>query len=314
MKSISWKDGWKSGIGTVWELGKIIFPITLIVGVLQHTPVIDTLIAWVSPAMSWLGLPGEAAIPLVLGNLLNLYAAIGAMLPLELKVKEVFILAVMLSFSHALPLESAVCKRAGISSLLITSVRMGLAAVSGALIHAFWNGGQETVRFSGGGPAEETVSGWGEIILSALQTAGSSILQLAVIVIPLMLGIQVMRDLGFLDRFAEWMKPLMKPLGIAPRGSVTLTSGLLIGLSFGAGVILQQTREKRFTRREITLILIFLACCHGVIEDTLIFVPLGIPVWPLLFIRLIAAILLTLIIARLWPAEPLQKPREVPNH
>ena len=50
--------------------------------------------------MSIFGLSGDAAIPLVLGNFLNLYAAIGAILTLDLTVKEVFIIAVMLSFSH----------------------------------------------------------------------------------------------------------------------------------------------------------------------------------------------------------------------
>jgi hypothetical protein len=46
---------------------------------------------------------GEAAIPLVLANLLNLYAGIGAILSLELTIKEVFILAIMMSFSHHRP-------------------------------------------------------------------------------------------------------------------------------------------------------------------------------------------------------------------
>ncbi len=59
-------------------------------------------------------------------------------------------------------------------------------------------------------------------------------------------------------------------------------------------------REQKFTRRELTLIILFLCACHAIIEDTLIFIPLGINVLPLLLIRLLAAILLTLLIARLW--------------
>jgi uncharacterized membrane protein YraQ (UPF0718 family) len=37
-----------------------------------------------------------------------------------------------------------------------------------------------------------------------------------------------------------------------------------------------------------------------VIEDTLIFVPLGIPVWPLLVIRVVVAVLLTMLVAYIW--------------
>ena len=52
------------------------------------------------------------------------------------------------------------------------------------------------------------------------------------------------------------------------------------------------------SKRDITLIIIFLAACHAVIEDTVIFIPLGIPVQYLLLIRFGAAVLLTLAVAR----------------
>lgn len=128
-------------------------------------------------------------------------------------------------------------------------------------------------------------------------------MQLALVVIPVMVGIQILKDLGALDRFGNSMRPLMRPLGIAPRGAITMAGGLTFGLAFGAGVILEQAREQKFTRREITLIVLFLSACHAVIEDTLIFIPLGINVVPLLLIRLTAAILLVAAIARLWPDE-----------
>lgn len=59
----------------------------------------DWIIRFIRPFMGLFGLSGEAAIPLVLGNVLNLYAGIAAILTLDLPVKEVFILAVMLSFA-----------------------------------------------------------------------------------------------------------------------------------------------------------------------------------------------------------------------
>lgn len=79
-----------------------------------------------------------------------------------------------------------------------------------------------------------------------------------------------------------------------------MAGGLVFGLAFGAGVILEQVREQEFTKKEITLMILFLCACHAVIEDTLIFIPLGINVLPLLLIRLLTAVILTLLIARLW--------------
>ncbi|WP_243638088.1 nucleoside recognition domain-containing protein [Rubrobacter taiwanensis] len=297
---ISWAEGLRNGLWTAWVLGKIIFPVTLAVTALQYTPAFDVLLSGLRPVMAPLGLPEEAAIPLLLGNLVNLYAAIGAMLSLELTVKQVFILAVMLSFSHMLPGEGAICRRAGGSFLLITALRLGLAVLSAAVINLVWRGGKERAAYSISPPAQAEPSGTGEILLHALQAAAYGVLGLAAIVVPIMLLIQILRDLRFLDWFAARMQPLMSPLGLAPRASVTMASGLIFGLAFGAGVILQQAREQRFTRREITLILVFLATCHAVVEDTLIFVPLGVDVLWLLLIRLAAAVALTALLAALW--------------
>ena len=72
------KLGLIKGLQTTWTLGKIIFPVTLIMTILSYTTFFDKIINWISPLMSWLGLPGQAAIPLVLANLLNLYAGLGA--------------------------------------------------------------------------------------------------------------------------------------------------------------------------------------------------------------------------------------------
>ncbi|MBW9235409.1 hypothetical protein JQK62_25060, partial [Leptospira santarosai] len=82
--------------------------------ILQFTPVLPWIIDLVSPVMGIFGLRGDAAIPLVLGNALNLYAGIAGILSLELTVKEVFILAVMLSFSHNIFIETGVALKVGV--------------------------------------------------------------------------------------------------------------------------------------------------------------------------------------------------------
>ncbi|CAN5815759.1 nucleoside recognition domain-containing protein [soil metagenome] len=302
VRRVSWRDGIRSGLRTSWELGKIIFPITLAVSILQYTAVYDAMLAGLTPVMALIGLPNEAAIPLTLSNLLNLYAAIGAILTMDLTVKQVFILALMLSFSHSLPVEAAVCRRIGVSVSLVIGFRVALAVTAAAAVNLLWGGGEAVARYGLAPITEQEPSGWDGIIISALQTALIGIFQLALIVIPVMLMIQILKDLGALDRFAAWTRPLMRPLGIAPHGAVTMAGGLIFGLAFGAGVIMEQVREQKFTQRELTLIILFLCACHAVIEDTLIFIPLGINVLPLLLIRLVAAILLTLLIARLWRA------------
>lgn len=296
----SFQNGLKVGIGTTWTLGKVIFPITLIVTILQHTPVLDWVIHVITPIMGVFGLRGDAAIPLVLGNFLNLYAGIGAILTLDLTVKEVFILAVMLSFSHNLIVESTVASKVGIKMWIILLVRLGLAFFSAIVINLVWQGGEKQAEYGLIPQSNEELTNWLAILLDGLQKASIGVLQLAIIVIPLMIAIQFMKDLGWLNTFSKWMAPITRMLGMKENTSMTLAAGLTFGLAYGAGVMIQAVKEDQVSQRDLTLAFIFLVACHAVVEDTLIFVPLGIPVLPLLLIRLMTAVVLTMFVALIW--------------
>ncbi|MCM3731456.1 hypothetical protein M3196_07240 [Fictibacillus nanhaiensis] len=295
------KKGTLAGLKTTWTLGKIIFPVTLIITLLSHTPVLDWLISAISPAMKWIGLPGEAAIPLVLGNFLNLYAGIGGILTLDtLTVQDVFILAVMLSFSHNLFIESGVAASVGIKLWVILLVRVGLALFSAFMINLLWDGGTEKAQYGFISKSEAAPNGWGEITLTALEKASLGILQLALIVIPLMIVMQYLKDKGWLQKFSNWMAPAMKLLGMKENTSMTMAAGLTIGLAYGAGVMMQAAKEDGVSKKDLYLAFIFLVSCHAVVEDTLVFVPLGIPVLPLLIIRVVTAVVLTIFVAYIW--------------
>ncbi|AST93296.1 MULTISPECIES: nucleoside recognition domain-containing protein [Sutcliffiella] len=306
----TFKNGVKAGLQTTWTLGKVIFPITILVGILQHTPVLQYITNFIAPVMGIFGLSGEAAIPLVVGNFLNLYAGIGAILTLDLTVKEVFILAMMLSFSHNLLVESTVAARVGIKIWIILVVRLGLAFFSGIIINLVWQGGSEQAQYGLIAPKEEVITGFFPIVFDAFQRGILGIVQLAIIVIPLMVAVQFMKDLGWLNAFSKKMAPFTRMLGMKENTSMTLAAGLTIGLAYGAGVMIQAVKEDNVSKKDITLAFIFLVACHAVVEDTLVFIPLGIPVWPLLIIRVVTAIVLTMVIAQVWKRMELAKRKE----
>jgi hypothetical protein len=306
----SMKKGLLVGLKTTWTLGKIIFPVTLIVALLQYTPVLPWLIEIISPLMKLVGLSGDAAIPLVLGNFLNLYAAIGAILTLDFTVKEVFILAVMLSFSHNILVESSVALKAGVKLWIVFTTRFGLAILSAIVINLVWQGGGEPAQYGMIQSETEQVSGVVSILMVAFEKAMLGILQLAMIVFPLMIGIQILKDLEWLKKFSSSMSPITKSLGMNENTSTTMAAGLLFGLAYGAGVMIQAVKEDGVSKKDVTLAFIFLMACHAVVEDTLIFIPLGIPVLPLFFIRLGVAIILTLIVGFIWKRSGLLKRKE----
>ena len=307
----TFKKGLKAGLQTTWSLGKIIFPITILVVILQHTPILPWLVKLIAPFMGLFGLSGEAAIPLVLGNMLNLYAGIAGILSLDLTVKEVFIIAVMLSFSHNLFIETGVALKVGVKLWIVLVVRFGLAAMSGIIINLLWNGGGETAKYGMTPTIAAVPDGWGEIIILGVQKASFGVLQLALIVIPLMIAVQFLKDRNYLQKFSEKLAPFTKVIGVKPNASMTLVAGLVIGLAYGAGVMIQAVQEDGVSKKDTTLAFIFLIACHAVIEDTLIFIPLGIPILPLLLIRIITAFVLTIIVAYVWRRSEQQKVKEI---
>lgn len=128
------KEGIKKGIDTTWMLAKVIIPVYFVVTFLQHTPAIDWISEIFKPLMAVFNLPGEAAIVLVIGNFLTLYAAIGAIKAISLTPAEITTIAVMLSFSHAFFMETAVTKKLGVSATKIVAIRLGLAVIAGIII------------------------------------------------------------------------------------------------------------------------------------------------------------------------------------
>lgn len=294
------KRGLKQGLVLTWALGKIIFPITLLMTIVQYTPVFPWLMDKIAPLLSAIGLSAEAAVPLVIGNFLNLYAGIAAIISFEFTVKEVFIMAIMLSFSHNLILESAVAKKVGVSWWFVVGLRVGLALFSAWIINVFWQGGAQLASYGFATSGGTDPSGALEIAWHGVTTAVMGIVQLALIVLPLMIVMQYLRELGWIGTFSSWMAPFMKVLGMKPNTSTTVTAGLTIGLAYGAGVMIQAVKEDGVSKKDMYLTMIFLVSCHAVVEDTLVFIPLGIPVWPLLAIRLATAIILTAAVGLVW--------------
>lgn len=296
--------GLQKGLQTTWELSKIILPITVVVTLLKHTPIIEWIVLLCSPLMNLMGLPGEAAVVLALGWMLNLYAAIGAIFSLQLSVPEIFILSVMLSFCHNLLVETAVAKRIGLNPAIVVGIRMGSAFLSGVLLHI---GMGNEVQNVAGSYTHTVTYLWQMPILETVREVGSTafkaIWQLAVIVIPLMAVIQILKELQVLDKIAYTMHPLLRLMGMSEKAAIPMLAGIWFGLAYGAGVIIEATKETPLPKRELYLIMIFLILCHAVVEDTLLFLPLGVNGWYLLGIRLVSAIVLTVIVARIWRAS-----------
>ena len=136
-----------------------------------------------------------------------------------------------------------------------------------------------------------------EAILTALLTALKGSLSLTVklfcIVLPLTISYEFLKH-----RQSMIEKKHFSFLGITHRGIVPLVTGVIIGLTYGAGVIIHTIRTSNISKKESFLILLFLSVCHAIVEDTLIFVVIGANGFVLVAFRFALAILLTYLVYR----------------
>ncbi|NLK07409.1 MAG: nucleoside recognition protein [Firmicutes bacterium] len=130
-----WVRGLKNGINTVWELAKVVIPLTILISVLKETGLLGTLAGKMEPLMSLLGLPGEAALALVVGYFVNIYSAIAVILAIELTAKQVTIIAVMITICHGLFLEGAITQKTGVKAFPLALMRVVVSILAGLVVN-----------------------------------------------------------------------------------------------------------------------------------------------------------------------------------
>lgn len=131
----TFKRGFHKGLSTTWLLAKVVVPIYVLVTFLSFTPFLKQIADFCSPFMKYIGLPGEASLALVVGNVLNIYGALGVMSSLQLNAKEINIIALMLLLSHTIIVESAVAGKCGINPWFIGLSRIILAILAGIILN-----------------------------------------------------------------------------------------------------------------------------------------------------------------------------------
>ncbi|GAB4370736.1 MAG: nucleoside recognition domain-containing protein [Deltaproteobacteria bacterium] len=124
--------------------------------------------------------------------------------------------------------------------------------------------------------------------------------KLVLIIVPLVTLFEILRHHPAFRKAGAAVDPLMRGVGLTRDAAVPLFTGIFLGIAYGAGIIIRVAQEKRLPKRELFLMGLFLATCHAVVEDTLIFAVIGGSFPVMLGFRLLLALLLTGMLARLW--------------
>ncbi len=132
------KSGLKKSLGVLWFLTKIIIPITCVIKCLEYFGLLEQMSAFFTPVTTWIGLPGETVLPLMLGFFTNFYASLGIIDNLALSSSQITVLALMLGICHELPIESAICSSTGLKAYQSILLRLITAFLAGFLLNALY--------------------------------------------------------------------------------------------------------------------------------------------------------------------------------
>ena len=119
-------------------LSKVVIPVIFLIAVLEELKLLEPIAAVFYPFLRFFGLPGEAALPLLLGFFVNIYASLGAIALLSLSSRQITVIAIMLLTSHSLLLEAPVLKIAGLPMSKSIPVRIVSAFLFGFILNGFY--------------------------------------------------------------------------------------------------------------------------------------------------------------------------------
>lgn len=273
---------------TIWWLLKIIIPVSLVVSLLQYWGVISVIADGVSPVFSVIGLPGESAIVFISSIFLPLYAPIAIIASLNLDIREITILALMCLISHNLIVETAVQSKTGSSAIVIFSLRIIASFLSAFLINTL------LPEISTNKILIDKVlefSNITEMLISWLKSAGWLILKITLIVSGLMILNNVLKEYNLLNIISKVFAPFMKIFGLSSDSSFLWFVSQTLGLTYGSAVMIDSVKNKEISLTNSNLLNYHIAINHSMLEDTLLFVAIGVSAGWIMIPRIILAFL-----------------------
>ena len=263
-------------------------PVVIVVKVLSELGLVRYIAAAFQPVMQLVGLPGEMGLVWATAVITNMYggivvfAAIGP--SLELTVAQTTVVACMILIAHSMPVETAIARKSGVRIRFMIPFRLVSALVMGLILH--WIFGIADLFQNSSRILWEASHQNGGIWSWALSQA-RNLLTIFLIVLILIVLMKVLDRLGITRLMNRLLKPVLTSMGISEKASTVTIIGMILGISYGGGLIIREAGSGRIDRRDVFFSIALMGLCHAVVEDTLLMMSLGATVWGVLFARIL---------------------------
>ncbi len=270
-----------SSIKSIWIILKLVIPIYILAEILFYYNTLAYVSFLVEPFTSILGLPKEAALSIISGMFLNLYAAVAFAAPLDMSPQQWTVLAVFLGICHSLVVESVIMKKIGLSNTYSYLLRF-----FAGLIVAYLTTFIPASYFMSNINIEAFEEKSYDSLISLLQISAYNAFILSLKIIALITALIFIMDfIKTRDFIQKSGKNISK--------SFSILVGVFLGITYGAGILIEESKGTSLSKKDIFFIGTFLMICHAIIEDTLLFVIFGADFTIIIAIRTVAAIIIS---------------------
>ena len=255
-------------------IAKLVIPFSIASEVFQYLGYIEYVSFIFEPITEVLSLSPEVAISFAAAFFFNIYAGIAVGAGLGLNGYEWTIVGTFIAICHSIPLEAAVMKKVGfpIHAHWVTRLSAGLIGAWIASVLASDSLTTEVVS------AQTIVyaSFW-DMLYAAIISALLLTVKIVLLVCALVIGFDLIRNISSIDLLMDKHTYLS-----------SLTVGSLLGITYGAGILLKDIQlVKPDAKRNL---LVFLLLAHGLVEETLIFAIFGADIAIIFGIRVAIAV------------------------
>ena len=277
------KESWD----VCWGLYKILVPALIITKLLDLAGIIKHIGTLLDPLMSLVGLPGTMGLVWATGLFGGAYAALAVFLNLlpttPLTVAQTTVMLAILLTAHSLLVEVTIASRAGVRPYVVVLVRMGTALVYGSILSRIYDAFNllQTPNRNNMIPSPSvTLLGWAQDQLVFL-------VKLFFLLVGLIILMKLIDWLGITRFLIRLLNPVLRLIGIGERAIPITVLGIVMGLSFGGGIIASEAKSGKIAPRDVFFSLLLMSLFHAVIEDTVAVTLFGAHISGILWGRLI---------------------------
>jgi spore maturation protein SpmB len=277
----------------------IMIPVSFVVLLLNYSGILYYIGRFLSPLMHYLGLPGEAALVLISSVFINIYSALAVIGTLNLSGRELTVLAAMCFLAHNFLVECAVMKKTGSSLTKMVFLRLFSAILAGWVLNRILPA--ELGRPVQGNLTAETgllgahtigmdLAGLPAVLKVWLIEALFNILRIFLIILGIMFIQKLLDEFGIMRLLGRIMAPLMNVFGLPEHTGYLWMVVNMVGLAYGSAILIEEVDIGAVSKTDADLFNHYAALSHSHLEDTLLFVSIGVPLFWAAIPRLVLGI------------------------